>query len=99
MKGISDSGRIMDVLEGIDGKTWMREYIKREFRINLYHGDFKHKNRCCDVDNVVFGAIRNSTFYGMELYSNTYDSEIEQIFFYANYLGDLMVGGLFENVG
>lgn len=99
LKGISDSGRIMDVLEGVDGKTWMREDIKREFRINVYHGDFKNKNRCCDVDNVDFWAIRNSTFYGMVLYSNTYDSEIEQIFFYANYLGDLMAGGLFENVG
>jgi len=98
LKGISDSGRIMDVLEGVNGKKWIREDIKREFRINLYHGDFKNKNRCCDVDNVDFWAIRNRTFYGMELYSNTYDSEIEQIFFYANYLGDLMVGGLFENI-
>ena len=98
LEAISDSGKVMEVLESVSGKQWKREDVKREFRVNLYHGDFKNKNRCLHEDAIDFWAIQNDTFYGMNLYWNTYDSMIDQVFFYANYLGDVMAGGLFENI-
>lgn len=98
LESMLTSGEIVDVLEAVTGKYWMREDIKRKFRVNLYRGDFKNKNRCLDIVDIDFWAIQSDTFYGMNLYWNDYDSMIDKVFFYANYLGDMMEGGLFESI-
>lgn len=98
LESIYDSGRVKDILKVISGNPWIHEDIKREFRVNLYHGDFKYRNQYFDAEVIDFWTIHSDTFYGMNLYWNVYDSMIEQVFFYANYLGDLLAGGLFENI-
>lgn len=96
--GLFSSGIVMDVLGTASGKQWINEDIKREFRVNLYHGEVKGKNRCFEAEVIDFWGIQNDTFYGMNLCWNVYDSMIEKVFFYANYLSDVLSGGLFENV-
>lgn len=98
-ESISNSGRLSDVLKNVTEEAWRCEDINREFKINLYRGDYLSKKRCCNMDALDFWAIHKDTFYALNLYHNNYDSVIDMAFFYANYLGDLLEGGLFENAG
>ena len=99
LHGVNDSGRLREILVNVSNGTWKTEDVKQGFSVNLYRAYRKYKNRCFDADDIDFWSVKDNIFYGLNLYFNSYDSMIEKIFFYANYIGDLMEGGLFENTG
>ncbi len=97
-KNINRTDNECDMPEREDA-AWSDGDIKQKFPVNLYRGECKKHKRLFLEEPLDFYAEDKNVLYGIMLYRNVYDSIIEKVFFYANYLGDLLEDGLFENAG
>lgn len=97
LEALGNSDRLPELMREIYGEKQTDVEINRQFLVNLYHGEFKVDQMCCQMEPIDFWHVNQDVFCGMLFYHNCWDSMIEKIFFYANYLSDLLEGGFFQS--